>query len=149
MRTRAEQIAVIRRPQFGAISPPRVGPARTPNRGRWARTGDMAGHLVGGGLDDRPRGRRPPGGSMPAADDDDAINVWIHDQHAGRSAGQLVADYDGSYDRLVRALEALPDAMLATVIEWIGEPLVNADFTDHLHDEHVPSVRAWLDGHPR
>jgi hypothetical protein len=23
--------------------------------------------------------------------------------------------------------------------------LVDADFTGHLHDEHVPSVRAWLD----
>jgi hypothetical protein len=28
---------------------------------------------------------------------------------------------------------------------WIGGPLVDADFTDHLHEEHVPSVRAWLD----
>jgi hypothetical protein len=23
---------------------------------------------------------------------------------------------------------------------------VEADFTGHLHEEHMPSVRAWLDG---
>jgi hypothetical protein len=116
----------------------------------------MAGHLVGwrnrtiARLEAAARGEVDPQPPWPAGlDDDDAINIWIHDQHAGRPAEQLVADYDTSYDRLIRALEPLPDAMLTTVIEWIGEPLVNADFTGHLHDEHVPSVRAWLDGHPR
>jgi hypothetical protein len=29
-------------------------------------------------------------------------------------------------------------------IPWVEAALVDVDFTDHLHDEHVPSVRAWL-----
>jgi len=28
---------------------------------------------------------------------------------------------------------------------WVGGPVVDADFTGHLHDEHVADVRAWLD----
>jgi hypothetical protein len=82
-------------------------------------------------------------------DDDDAtINAWIHEQHAGRSPEHLVGDYDASYDRLIAAIEALPDDSMTdpNAFPWVGEPLVEADFTSHLHDEHVPSVRAWLDG---
>jgi len=30
-------------------------------------------------------------------------------------------------------------------IPGIGGALVDIDFTDHLHDEHVQGVRAWLD----
>src|SRR5207247_11415869 len=122
--------------------------------GDWS-FGDLAGHLVGwrnrtiARLEAAARGDADPPPPWPAElDDDDAINKWIHDEHAERSAGQLVADYDASYDRLIRALDALPDAMLTTVIGWLGEPLVNVDFIGHLHDEHVPSVRAWLDDHP-
>jgi len=33
-----------------------------------------------------------------------------------------------------------------TAYSWANGPLGEADFTGHLHDEHVPSVRAWLDG---
>jgi hypothetical protein len=32
------------------------------------------------------------------------------------------------------------------IVPWIGEAQVDVDFTGHLHDEHVPAVRAWLDG---
>jgi hypothetical protein len=38
------------------------------------------------------------------------------------------------------------------MVPWTGEPLVEVDFTGHLHDEHVAPVRAWLarlrDRHP-
>ena len=108
MRTRAEQIAVIRADQqFWRDLAAEVGPAR------YTEPGPMG------------------------------------DWSFGDMAGQLVAHYDASYDRLIRALEALPDAMLMTVIEWVGEPLIDVDFSGHLHDEHDPSVRAWLDAHPR
>ena len=156
MRTRSDQIAVIRADQqFWRDLAAEVSPARYTEpgpMGDW-NFGDMAGHLAGWRnrtitrLEAAARGQADPPPPWPAElDDDDAINAWIRDQDAGRSAGQLVADYDASYDRLIRALEALPDAMMATVVEWLGEPLVNIDFTGHLHDEHVASVRAWLDG---
>ena len=81
-------------------------------------------------------------------DDDDAINAWIRDRHAGRTPEQLVGDYDASHDRLLAVIDAIPGDRLAdpNAIPWIGGPLVDIDFTGHLHDEHVPSGREWLDG---
>src|SRR5712691_526806 len=112
MRTRPEQIAVIRADQqFWRDLAAEVGPARYAEpgpMGDWS-FGDMAGHLVGwrnrtiARLEAAARGGADPQPPWPAKlDDDDAINDWIHDQHAGRSAGELVADYGASYDRLIR-----------------------------------------------
>jgi hypothetical protein len=57
-----------------------------------------------------------------------------------------VADYDASYDRVVAGLEQMPEGKLTDpdAIPWLDSALVDADFTSHLHDEHVPSVEAWL-----
>jgi hypothetical protein len=101
MRTRVEQIAVIRADQqFWRDLAAEVGQARYTEpgpMGDWS-FGDMAGHLVGwrnrtiARLEAAARGDADPPPPWPAElDDDDAINVWIHDQHAGRSAEQLVA----------------------------------------------------------
>ncbi len=158
MQARTEQIAAIRADQqFWRDLAAEVGAARYAEpgpMGAWS-FGDLAGHLLGwrnrsiARVEAAARGETEPPPLWPAElGDDDTVNVWIHDQHAGRPPEQLVADYDASYDRLVRALGAVPDDLLTSVIPWIGEPLVNVDFTDHLHDEHVPSVRAWLDGTP-
>jgi uncharacterized protein YggL (DUF469 family) len=57
-----------------------------------------------------------------------------------------VAEYDASFDRLIAALEAVPAHLHMAVVPWTGEPLVEVDFTGHLHEEHVAPVRAWLDG---
>jgi hypothetical protein len=125
--------------------------------GEWS-FGDLAGHLLGwrdrstARLEAVARGEPDPAPPWPTEfDDDDVINDWIHAQHAGRPPAQLVAAYDASYDRLIQALEALPDDILTDpeALEWVGGPLVDVAFTGHLHDEHVPSVRAWLDESPR
>jgi len=161
MRTRAEQTAAIRADQqawrdlAAAVGPDRYtepGPM-----GEWS-FGDMAGHLLGWRdrarqrLEATARGEPDPAPPWPAElDDDDAVNDWIHAQHAGRAADQLVAEYDASYDRLIETLDSLPDDRLSDpdAFPWLGEPLVDVDFTDHLQDEHLPGVRAWLDEHPR
>jgi hypothetical protein len=94
------------------------------------------------------RGEADPAPPWPAElDDDDSINAWIHDQGAGRSPAQLVKDYEASHDRLVGIIEAMPDDKLTdpNAIPWVGAALVEVTFTGHLHDEHVPSVRAWLE----
>ena len=165
MRTRDEQIAAIRADQqFWRDLAAEVGPDRSAEpgpMGEWS-FGDMAGHLLGwrnrtlarleafsGGEPDAPN---PWPVELDAELDDDAsINDWIHDHHADRSPAQLVGDYDASYDRLVGIIEAMPDAKLTDpdAIPWAGAALVDVDFTSHLHDEHVPSVRAWLEALPK
>ena len=161
MRTRAEQITAIRTDQqFWRDLASEVRPDRYAEpgpMGEWS-FGDMAGHLLGwrnrtiARLDAAGRGEAEPPAPWPAElEDDDRINDWIRDQDAGRSAAQLVGDYDISYDRLIAALEPIPDAMLVDpdLLPWLGTALVDVDFTGHLHDEHVPSVRAWLEAQPK
>jgi hypothetical protein len=164
MRTRDQQITAIRTDQqFWRDLAAEVGPDRYAEpgpMGEWS-FGDMAGHLLGwrnrtlARLEAFSRGEPDPPNPWPAELDDDdptddPINAWIHDHHADRSPAQLVSDYDASYDRLVAIIEAMPDDRLAdpAAIPWAGAALVDVDFTDHLHDEHVPSVRAWLEALP-
>lgn len=160
MRTKAEQIAAIRADQqFWRDLAADVGPGRYAEpgpMGEWT-FGDLAGHLVGwrnrtlNRLGAVSRGEPDPPNPWPADLDgdasDDPVNAWIHAHHADRSPAQLVADYDESYDRLMGILETIPEAKLTdpAAIPWIGSALVDIDFSGHLHDEHVPSVRAWLD----
>lgn len=83
-------------------------------------------------------------------DDDDSVNAWIREQSLNRSLDDLLADYDGSFDRLAEGVAALPERALTEpgYFRWLeGEEsraLVDVDFTSHLHDEHLPSIRAWL-----
>jgi hypothetical protein len=136
-----------------------VGPDRFDEpgpMGEWT-FGDMAGHLLGWRdrsirrLQAGARGEpEPPEPWPPELDDDDTINDWIRKQQDGRSSAELVAAYDASYDRLAAVIESLTDAQATdpATFPWVGEPIVNVDFTGHLHEEHLPSVRAWLDGKP-
>lgn len=165
MRSKPEAIAAIRADQqFWRDLAAEVGADRYAEpgpMGEWS-FGDMAGHLLGwrertmNRLEASARGEPQPANPWPAELDtgdpsDDAINAWIHDQHAGRPAEQLVADYDASYDRLVAAVESMSVEMLNDpgAVPWMGGlALVDAPLFGHLHDEHVPSVRAWLDREP-
>jgi Mycothiol maleylpyruvate isomerase N-terminal domain len=164
MRTRAEQIAAIRADQqFWRDMATEVGPDRYAEpgpMGEWT-FGDLAGHLLGwrnrslNRLEAFSRGEPDPPNPWPAELDegdasDDPINAWIRAQHAGRAPADLVKDYDASYDRLVRVVESIPEAKVTdpAAIPWAGEALVDVDFANHLHEEHVPSVRAWLEGRP-
>jgi DinB family protein len=158
MRTRAEQIDAIQADQqLWRDLAAEVGPGRYGEpgpMGEWS-FGDMAGHLLGwrnrtiARLQAFSRGEPDPPDPWPAElDDDDLINLWIRSQHADRTPPQLVADYGASYDRLISIIESMPEAKLTdpNLIPWLEVPLVEVDFTDHLHDEHLQSVRTWLDG---
>jgi hypothetical protein len=158
MRTQGEQIMALRADQeLWRRLAAEVGPERYAEpgpMGEWS-FGDMAGHLSGwrertidrvlalGRGEPEPT---PPWGVEPEGEDEvDKVNEWIREQHVGRSPEQLVADYDGSYDRLIEALEAVPPDVQTAVAPWAGQPLVEVDFTGHLHEEHLEPVRAWLD----
>ena len=156
-RTRDEQTAAIKADQqfwrdlAAEVGPDRYGEAGP--MGEWT-FGDMAGHLLGwrnrtiARLEAAARGEADPAPPWPAElDDDDPINDWIRDNDADRRPVELVDAYTASYDRLIAALNALPEATLTDpeALAWVDEPLVGVSFTSHLHDEHVPSVRAWLD----
>jgi uncharacterized protein (TIGR03083 family) len=170
MRTRAEQVAALRADQqLWRDLAAEVGPDRYREpgpMGEWTFA-DMAGHLTGwrirtiGRVEAFARGEPEPAPPWPRELDADgraeidgvadAINDWIQAQNAGHSPEELVGDYDATYDRLIAALASVPDARLTdpSAIPGLDSPLVDADFTDHLRDEHLPSVRAWLDAHPR
>ena len=59
----------------------------------------------------------------------------------------MLSDADASHDRLAAAIVALPDADVTTPGRFVwmeGRSLADADFFGHLHEEHEPSLRAWL-----
>lgn len=158
MRTQAEQIAALRADQqFWRALAAEVGPARYAEpgpMGDWSFA-DMAGHLSGwrertidrvlaiGRGEAEPA---PPWDVEPEGEEEvHKVNDWIRERHAGRAPAELVAEYDASYDRLIEALEAVPAGLQTVVVPWAEEPLVDVDFTGHLHEEHVAPVRAWLD----
>ena len=119
---------------------------------------DLAAHLLGWRertihrLEAVAEGRPDPPDPWPAEigerdDDDKSINDWIQDQSAGRSAAEVLADIDTSYDRLAAALERIPAETLTDPdgIPWLdGEAAADVDWLGHWHDEHEASVRAWL-----
>lgn len=118
---------------------------------------DLAGHLLGwrnrtldlieAGLDGSPP---PPWPSNLTTDDE--INQWIYDQHRDRPIADILADLDRSYDRLVRAIEAMPEDDLVTPgrFQWMeGAALIDLDYDGHLRSEHEPAIRAWLASMPQ
>ena len=158
MRTRAEQTALIKTDQqFWRDLATEVGPDRYDEPGaigEWT-FGELAGHLLGwrnrtiARLEAAARGEPDPLPYEPDTDAEvDAENVAIRELHASRPAAELVDTYTESYDRLIGALDALRESSLTdgNAFAWTeGRPLIDIPFTGHLHEEHVPDVRAWLD----
>jgi hypothetical protein len=158
MRTRAEQTALIKTDQrFWRDLAAEVGPDRydEPSAiGEWT-FGELAGHLLGwrnrtvARLEAAARGQPDPLPYEPDTDDEiDAFNVQLRDSDSSRAPAELVDAYTYSYDRLIRALDALPESTVrdGDALAWTeGRPLIDIPFTGHLHEEHLPDVRAWLD----
>ena len=115
---------------------------------------DLAAHLLGwrdrtiARLEAAADGRETPGPAWPGElDDDDSINAWIQARSDARSVRAVLDDVDRSYERLANAIAALPEDHVTRrdVFPWLeGESLAETDLFGHLHDEHMPSIRAWL-----
>ncbi len=125
--------------------------------GEWSFK-DLAAHLMF--WQDRmiDRMEAGPGGKPPApwpaslGDEDeeanwDEINAWINDQYRDWSLADVLAGVDRSYERFARVVETMPEETLMTpgYFDEMGDKaLVDANFFDHLHEEHEPSVSEWL-----
>jgi len=119
---------------------------------------DLASHLLGwrertiARLEAAAAGRDEPPNPWPAElgdEEDDPINAWTHERTRDRPLRDILDDVDRSYGRLASAIAALPDDLLTRpgAFPWLdGEALADAEFFGHLHDEHEPAIRAWLDG---
>ena len=119
---------------------------------------DLAAHLSGwrertiARLEAAADGAPEPPDPWPADlndldDDAEGINEWIQRQHAGRSTDEILASIDASYDRLAAALSRFPEATLTdphAIPMMEGTAAVDVDWVSHYHDEHEPTVRAWL-----
>ena len=114
---------------------------------------DLAAHLTGwrewtlARLEAGPDGDVPPAPWPASLTTDDEINDWIHEQHRDRPLRDVLADADQAHRRLASLIETMPEEDLTTPgrFEWAGNtPLVELDFFGHLHEEHEPSIRAWL-----
>lgn len=101
------------------------------------------------------RGEPQPAPPWPAdltEDDYDAVNAWFQERDRERPLDELLDDYDRSFERLAAAIEALPEAVATDpgAFDFIdGIAIVDGDFTVHLHEEHLPGIRAWLDSRDR
>ena len=115
---------------------------------------DLASHLLGwrnrsiARYEAAAAGRPEPTPAWPAElDGDDEINTWFHERDANRPARDVLDDVDQSYVRLARAIDALPEEMVVDrdVFPWLeGASIAEVDLFGHLHEEHEPSIRAWL-----
>jgi len=84
--------------------------------------------------------------------DDDAINDWIYAREHDRPLADVLADADATFARLSAIVEELSDEELVEPgrFHWmegrsLGDVLVSRYYFAHLHEEHEPGIRAWLD----
>jgi Protein of unknown function (DUF1706) len=97
-------------------------------------------------------GRREPFPPPPwPADVDEqdvhAVNAWLRARDRDVPLEEALAAYDGTFERLAAAIEALPEDVAhdPNALPWAdGTPAVDIDWTEHLHEEHLRDVRAWL-----
>ena len=115
---------------------------------------DLAAHIMGWRertirrLEAVADGEPDPSDPWPAGmEDDDAINDWFQAQAAGRETADILEEMDASHDRLAAALERIPvDTLLDPQgIPWLGGvSAADTDWVSHFHEEHEPTIRAWL-----
>lgn len=65
----------------------------------------------------------------------------------------VLAEHDATFVRLGAVVEEMSDELLADAgsFPWldgdtVGDAIVSGRHVEHVHEEHEPAVRAWLDG---
>ena len=82
---------------------------------------------------------------------DDEINDWIHEVNKDRLLGEVIGEARESYARLAEIVQMLPDDALSDPqrFRWLegnslADEIVSGEFFSHLHEEHEPEIRRWL-----
>jgi hypothetical protein len=124
--------------------------------GEWSFK-DLAAHLAFWQERTLARLEAGPGGTAPPApwpaamgaedeiEDWDEVNAWIRAQYRARPPREVLAEMDGTFERLAGLIRAVPDDDLTTPGRFgFNEPLVEGQFFGHYYDEHEASLREWL-----
>jgi hypothetical protein len=120
---------------------------------------DVTAHLLAwrdGGirlLEAEARGEPEPPTPWPAAlTGDDEINAWLYERDRDLTADQVIDAYADTFVRLRTVVLALPDDALTDpfYFPWmdgqsVAESMLDRSWFDHLHVEHEPQIRRWLD----
>jgi hypothetical protein len=90
------------------------------------------------------------------ADEDEQvqrINDWLYAHNRDRSLSDVLAESRGQWDELREVVGALPEAVLNDTKRFPGlegeslaQSIVSGSLFGHFHEEHEPTIRAWLDG---
>ncbi len=104
------------------------------------------------------RGEAPPPPPWPSGLSDetdqgvDRINAWFYERDKDRPLADVLAESRDQFARLRAAVAALPERDLFEPgrFAWLGEhalgPAIIGGSSGHLHEEHMPAIRAWLAG---
>jgi hypothetical protein len=121
---------------------------------------DVVAHLNGwrgitlARLDAAQHGHAPAAPPWPADldedDDVDEINEWINQSNRDRSLQAVLDEYSDSFQHMRAAVTALSDRELTERghYPWLEGYALGDVITStfgHLHEEHEPALRAWLD----
>ncbi|MCX6043970.1 MAG: ClbS/DfsB family four-helix bundle protein [Chloroflexi bacterium] len=86
----------------------------------------------------------------PPPSDVEVINQWIYLINRDRPLKHVLNDAQAVWQQFEAAIQALPEPLLSDSARFawmqgcaLGVGLVE-DFTNHLVEEHVPLIRAWL-----
>jgi len=127
--------------------------------GEWAFK-DVVAHLNGwrsktlARLDAAQHGHAPAAppwpGQLDEDDDVDQINDWIYQANRERPLQEVLGEYSQSFQRMRDVVTALSERDLTQVgrYPWLKDYALANVVTDsfgHLHEEHEPVLRAWLD----
>ncbi|CAN5564711.1 hypothetical protein BH10CHL1_BH10CHL1_07310 [soil metagenome] len=93
------------------------------------------------------RNERPP--DHPSQTDVEVINQWIYLINRDRPLKHVLDDAHAAWQQFESAIQALPESLLDTQLAWtegraLGVGLID-DYIAHLHEEHEPLIRSWLD----
>jgi hypothetical protein len=121
---------------------------------------DVTAHLLAwrdGGirlLEAEARGEPEPPTPWPVElTTDDEINAWLTERDRDIPADDVLSTYADTFARMSSVVLALPDDALTDpdYFPWmagtsVAESMLDRSWFDHLHVEHEPQIRRWIDG---